>query len=554
MNLTASVGNDSPGYGHRRNASKSSTASSLRHVRHLSTKSTARSSIASLVPFTQSASTSYSTPRSSVGYATSLSDLAEGNPEIEQHGHTHWCHECDKHVNTCDGWKRHMKEHEISYPCMPMGSVEHTADGPKCAFCSIENPDHDHLAGYQMSLCSTTKGAARKSRKSLMVDHLALHGVHDTAALDLADKWQCTRNRRAFACGFCVKGFRTLIEQLHHIDNEHFKNGQGKSEWDTNKVIKGLLRQPKVIRFWQKLLATDIPLLEDRFIWEPPAAETLQSRLGTGNESGADLALTAFGLSVYDSRPLFHDVSPTITHSLLLHMATDSVMIAAHQHGKTHKYPTMSSSPNPADTAEQHGAPNSHYHPGIPIWSESHVSEHNLARDQGKLFPFHPSLSNGHESNFLGDPSSSLQGPFFDNDNFQVEAQSLLYQYTSEQVFLNPGPELDQHAQLQGHLNNSGDLVAPQLRIPEIDLAALFADPDIIIPPCQMELTSPTSPEHTNSLTTPTATWNVDGTMARGPGPTSREKPLPALPVSQGKATEQAVDTRPRSPMDTAVN
>lgn len=541
VQLTASVGKDNAGPGNSGSALRSSTASSLRQVRHHTTKSTARSSIASLVHSTQSASTSYSTPRSSVGYANSLDDLAEGNPETEQHGHIHWCYECDKRVNTCDGWKRHMKEHETYYMCMPMGSVEDTAYGPQCAFCGIKNPDHDHLASHQASLCSSTKGAARKSRKSLMVDHLALHGVHDTAASDLADKWQCTRNRRAFACGFCIKAFHTLDEQLHHIDSEHFKNGQGKSEWDTNKVVKGLLRQPKVIRFWQKLLATNIHLLEDRLHWEPPAAETLESKLGAGHESGADLALTAFGLSVYDSQPSFHDASPTITPSLLQHMATDSVTIAAHQHGRTHKCLNLSSSPIPVDTAEQDGALISQYHLGTPIWNESNISEDNLPIDQGDPHPFQP------VSNYFGDRSSSLQGSFFDENDLQDQVQSLLYQFPSEPESLNPGSDLDQHAQLQGHLNDSGDSVALQLSFPEADLSPSFLDSDILIPPFQ---TGSTGPEHIDTLIPPTAIWKVGGTTTRGPGPNLHKKPLPALPVLQGESEKQAVDTRPRSPMD----
>lgn len=71
---------------------------------------------------------SWSCIASSCAYSTEASLDGMSSPSSASSRHLHGCHVCQEHgpFKTCDGWKRHMKEHETSYPCPRCGSFEGT--------------------------------------------------------------------------------------------------------------------------------------------------------------------------------------------------------------------------------------------------------------------------------------------------------------------------------------------------------------------------------------------------------------------------------------------
>lgn len=178
--------------------------------------------------------------------------------------HSHWCTVCKKkRITTCDGWKRHMKEHETYYPCVLCGPA-------------------------------STLGRDKKfSRKSNLVSHLREHhSVGESHTEGRADQWKQTVPKKAYACGFCVTCFRTLQDQMNHIDNLHYKNSQDIKEWDDNNVILGLLSQPDVKVAWHKELALNGISVSD-CTWQTSVVADLQTMLEMCQDSPEALAAEA---------------------------------------------------------------------------------------------------------------------------------------------------------------------------------------------------------------------------------------------------------------------
>ena len=278
-------------FGGSRSASKRSTTSS-RSTR----KSSARSSLRSSIGLSDTSSplghpSSHSSPRSSLGQST-LSRLEE----VE---HAHWCThgEHPDPLSTCDGWKRHEKEHEILYVCMPNGLLENDGLGPCCALCGEFYPSPAHLDAHKASTCTEGPKVTR-SRKSNLAKHLmSSHDVSSEDANDRAQKWRCEPRKKAFACGLCIKLFFSHTDQLNHIDHEHWSQGETRKSWSLTTMIRGLLLQPRVSDAWQYLLATsESSLSESSFTWQLPTAEGLQLRLELCDETPHQLALAAFEL------------------------------------------------------------------------------------------------------------------------------------------------------------------------------------------------------------------------------------------------------------------
>ena len=282
-------------------------AFSPRHTRQDSAKSSHRSSINSIgACSTNNNFTIKSTPRSSLGNGSVLFDLPEGASDDEESTHAHCCthNEHPKAIGTCDAWKRHEREHEVVYRCMPFGAVEDTGSGPECAFCGIRDPDQSHRLKHNAIACP---GATRKpltlSRRSNLVKHLTLHKIFGEEASALADKWRYNSGKKAFSCGFCIKPFSTLSDRSSHIDNEHWKYGQDMSGWSLTNVIKGLLLQPELRKIWQDRMTSNPSLHESSFRWELPRAEGLQSKLELSEDSLIELANLAYRLSNHGSEP-----------------------------------------------------------------------------------------------------------------------------------------------------------------------------------------------------------------------------------------------------------
>lgn len=310
----------------------SSQQSPLRQPQRSSAKSTARSSASSFgssSPCTNS--TSYNTPRSSWSHGSLLSEPPQTISE-DAHAHRHWCTHRKHHntYGTCDGWKRHMKEHETVFQCMPSGPLEHVGGIYKCAFCDMQDPSHSHLQEHHSLECTGPSNTPlTKSRKSNMVVHLATHMITGQAASVLADKWRCTLPKKAFSCGFCVTLFSTLGEQLNHIDNEHFARGQGMSEWNLDNVVRGLLLQPYVNDAWQLLLDSHPGLMASELLWDLHDAETLQFRLQMGERSGQDLASAALRASNHNAIDRCWDETKPVPISKEINVDLDAIAVHA---------------------------------------------------------------------------------------------------------------------------------------------------------------------------------------------------------------------------------
>ena len=271
----------------------------------------------------QLASTSSLAPssiyRRRISQSTLPSSLSNGTPHSQNSieevssssskssGHAHWCTVCEqpKVIKTCDGWKRHMREHETIYPCMPNGPVVAAENGPKCCFCHLPYPDQNHLDTHSVSKCHGGYEKAHSyTRKANMVRHLkAVHNASEANASTLADIWRDSHKnrRRFFSCGFCISIFFTVKEQNSHIETKHWSQHQDIRDWDTNRVILGLLLQPGVSNSWQELLArhhvrSDSDLSAH---WNPTVSEYVQLKLEIGQSSAQALAELAFKQSSY---------------------------------------------------------------------------------------------------------------------------------------------------------------------------------------------------------------------------------------------------------------
>ena len=152
----------------------------------------------------------------------------------------------------------------------------------------------EHETLYPCKMCATPGKTRSFSRKPNLQRHLETHGFSNNESSTLADKWKKTHEKKYFGCGFCVFLCTSLTEQLNHIDSEHFKYFRSISEWDTNKVIRGLLMQPELSLAVQKLLGQPFGISEN-LSWHPSIIHELQLRLQESNEATEHLArITVF--------------------------------------------------------------------------------------------------------------------------------------------------------------------------------------------------------------------------------------------------------------------
>ncbi len=235
--------------------------------------------------------------------------------------HSHWCFICPnpRVITTCDGWKRHMKEHETRYRCMPRGPIEYTIAGAKCAFCGLLEPSQSHCDTHKAYPCAKKPLDVRSyTRKPHFLTHLKTHNILNGA--ELANQWKDTTNKKHFSCGFCISHFDTLIEQLNHIDIIHYRLFQHVRDWDSNNVIRGLLLQPRVAESWRRLLESHPGVTESLLRWNlSVTTQELQFRLEMGNEHAEDLAKLAFNRGTtdlnYQAEALMVDAAEPSHHS-----------------------------------------------------------------------------------------------------------------------------------------------------------------------------------------------------------------------------------------------
>ena len=238
---------------------------------------------------------------------------------------------CQKHLDlfiyeTCDGWKRHMKEHDTIWRCMPYGPLEIGDNGLICVLCGSVNPSESHVADHCIGSCgdTTTKLRGISRRYNLEKHLLRFHAVTEDRVRGLASTWKTTLRKKYFSCGFCVCIFSTIHEQLNHIDMEHFKKGQQVTEWSATNVIRGLLLSPSVASSFEERLSSDPYTYHRKLHWDAKVVEGLQRRLEMAEATAEALAFEAyrmlsFNLSRQDSKGQQSLMSPlgsdSISHS-----------------------------------------------------------------------------------------------------------------------------------------------------------------------------------------------------------------------------------------------
>lgn len=203
-----------------------------------------------------------------------LSDDLAGysvNPTLSGRTENHyWCTVCEipKSYRDSGNWKKHEKEHETIFVC----EQDHAAHDSKAY--------QDH--GTKAFTCK---------RRDIMVNHLSKsHGLSAVqAARDLADKWRVTVKKQAWSCGFCVSLFLNFKDRLRHIDAEHFKKYESIQQWDSMKVILGLLLQPKLEKTWKKRIASLPPWVQpEDLVWTEAFAKNMRTRLEVGPSDESD--------------------------------------------------------------------------------------------------------------------------------------------------------------------------------------------------------------------------------------------------------------------------
>ena len=182
------------------------------------------------------------------------------------------------------------------------GATEDTPQGIKCAFCGELDPSEGHLSTHNVEICRPgSSGPFSCQTYDEMVDHLyKAHHVDNWRTLDrLVPKLKDTVNKQAWSCGFCVISLASFADRLSHIAS-HFEQGQTIHEWDTTKVIKGLLQQPGVIKAWEEKVASMETGEIDCRYWMKDATKALRRDLEVGpnpKKTAWDLANAAIAAS-----------------------------------------------------------------------------------------------------------------------------------------------------------------------------------------------------------------------------------------------------------------
>ncbi len=177
-------------------------------------------------------------------------------------------------------WKKHEKEHEVTYTCM-IGS-------------SQEAPQMINEKREIHSVCDFTC-----KRRDHMVTHLnKRHEIHKAAqARTFADQWRCTTGKKFWSCGFCIRLFVDFSERLKHICSEHYEKNQRYEGWETTNVIRGLLLQPGVQRAWDTILITGPIHNFEEIVWDRCTIEQTQYLLEMGpspTQSAESLAMATY--------------------------------------------------------------------------------------------------------------------------------------------------------------------------------------------------------------------------------------------------------------------
>lgn len=200
----------------------------------------------------------------------------------------YWCTVCEDPNSYKDSgaWKKHEKEHETIFIC----GLDGAAESSRACQSHASKP-------------FTCK------RRDIMVNHLnKSHGVVEAQrGRDLADQWRRTVKKQAWSCGFCISVFSTFQDRLKHVDLEHFRSHQSIHKWDSNKVVLGLLQQPKMEKAWKTRIASLHPWMRpESLAWDKATATSLRVALEKGPSDDRDanaLADAAYSASKRNEGP-----------------------------------------------------------------------------------------------------------------------------------------------------------------------------------------------------------------------------------------------------------
>ena len=424
---------------------------------------------------------------------------------------------------------------------MPNGPVEYTEDGLICALCLKADPDADHLARHNISICVGKFGVPlKKSRKTDMIKHLAQHRVHSKAGAALAQQWRYSFNKKCFSCGLCIKIFFSITDRSNHIDNEHWRHGQNMEAWELSNSIRGLLLESEVQAAWRILLRSYPDLVESNLRWEMPLAEGLQWRLEMSEEPRPVLAKAALELSNYELiRPNQEGLMAT---SGSKEMVFGPVSGVPQNTAAATVVPFSTSTYQSLPHYRQPRAPLAGLLSGSPSSSSFDTCDPPLTPPAFFNDSFQP-------DDFRND-MCLYQGPLMDHNTSEIPSQLSTYAYPPQWPSMDTRQPLDDNTRIQGHLSESGALLVAQVSSPRHGQAVGYANIDRQGPTSDSRHDIHTS----NTVRLCTSTFFHGSTAQhsnRDYGFNFCKKPLPPLPLTDLPGnTSRAAEHRPGTPMD----
>ncbi|CAG8397403.1 unnamed protein product [Penicillium salamii] len=179
-------------------------------------------------------------------------------------------------------WQRHEKSMHLildKWTCAPQGGTIEQDGIPHCVFCSVANPDGEHLETHNFMSCEE-KTVQEKTfyRKDHLNQHLRL--MHNTKFQPCMEKWQSSITDIKSRCGFCNSTFQTWKDRVDHLAG-HFKNGASMAQWQGDWGFDPLI---------QARVENAIPPYMIDYEWRSPDPWATEQAKGT-EEDGPSLGL-----------------------------------------------------------------------------------------------------------------------------------------------------------------------------------------------------------------------------------------------------------------------
>ena len=188
----------------------------------------------------------------------------------------------------------HVKEHFRVYFCIPPESIRNLESPTRYIFRGISEPDSGHSHSNKEARCD----GRRFGRVASLADHLIkIHGLQRDSIS--TQQYEYAIYCQYLACGFCIFGCDSLTQLLNHIIDSHYRFSAHIRDWDPNKVVRGLLHQPSLEKYWQAVLAENPQLQEESLRWDTTVIERLQPRLEMDREPADVLCRAALNESTY---------------------------------------------------------------------------------------------------------------------------------------------------------------------------------------------------------------------------------------------------------------